>query len=185
MNQYAIGIEMDNAGVLTRSGDVYQAWFGTSYPVAQVIEAAHKNEGVVRGWHLFTPEQLFAALEVSSLLVQSYGLKEILGHEDIAPRRKFDPGPAFPMDSFRSRIFGRVDEQNVAPAEYRTKVMMYIRTGPGTQYAPLSSGPLAKGCRLLALDDGGNDWIKVQVIDTAQSAGTIKGWVNKQFVERT
>jgi N-acetylmuramoyl-L-alanine amidase len=30
-----------------------------------------------------------------------------MGHDDISPGRKFDPGPAFPMESLRTRLFGR------------------------------------------------------------------------------
>ena len=42
--------------------------------------------------------------EVAALLVREYGIKEILGHDDIAPKRKWDPGPAFPMDQFRATV---------------------------------------------------------------------------------
>jgi N-acetylmuramoyl-L-alanine amidase len=42
----------------------------------------------------------------------------VIGHDDVAPGRKSDPGPAFPMESFRSRLFGRSDDDDdlvVAP----------------------------------------------------------------------
>lgn len=185
MNQYSIGIEMDNAGTLNKVGDQYQAWFGTSYPADQVIEATHKSEKVKRAWHLYTPEQLFAALEVGSLIVQTYGLKDVIGHEDIAPRRKFDPGPAFPMASFHSRIFGRADDQAAPTVAYRTKVNLHIRTGPGSQYAPLPNSPLPAGTRLQAIDDSNSDWLKVHVLDTIQGAMDMQGWVSKQFVVRS
>jgi N-acetylmuramoyl-L-alanine amidase len=41
------------------------------------------------------------------VLCQTYGIAEIAGHDDIAPTRKRDPGPAFAMDSFVSRVLGR------------------------------------------------------------------------------
>jgi N-acetylmuramoyl-L-alanine amidase len=38
---------------------------------------------------------------VSKLLVERYNLDDLIGHEDIAPSRKTDPGPAFPMANLR------------------------------------------------------------------------------------
>ena len=50
--------------------------------------------------------QLYAATEVGKLLVDHYNLKDVLGHDDVAPGRKSDPGPAFPMESFRADLIG-------------------------------------------------------------------------------
>jgi hypothetical protein len=50
---------------------------------------------------------LGSAVELARLLTRTYSLKDVLGHEDIAPGRKVDPGPAFPMRSFRAYLFGR------------------------------------------------------------------------------
>ena len=41
------------------------------------------------------------------VLHAAYEFDDILGHEEISPKRKVDPGPAFPLDSMRSRILGR------------------------------------------------------------------------------
>jgi N-acetylmuramoyl-L-alanine amidase len=106
LNRYSIGIELDNAGYLTRHSNRWLSWFEAEYDDSDTIEAVHQHETQPRGWHTFTSEQIETALEVANLLVNYYNLREVLGHDDIAPGRKLDPGPAFPMASFRARLFG-------------------------------------------------------------------------------
>jgi N-acetylmuramoyl-L-alanine amidase len=188
LNSHSIGIELDNAGPLSRSGDDWVAWFGSRYPSDQVIEAAHKfSPGEIRGWHLYTPDQLFAAIEAANLLVRHYQLRDVLGHEDIAPGRKSDPGPAFPMESFRSRLFGRPDEPEVeqapeAPKVYRATSKLNVRGGPGSQYAALEGSPLPRGAKLaiLAEQDG---WFKVDVLDIVNGVMDLQGWVHGRYIE--
>ncbi|MGB0910547.1 MAG: N-acetylmuramoyl-L-alanine amidase, partial [Nitrospirales bacterium] len=97
LNQYSIGIEMDNAGPLKLVGTKLQAWFGKFYPKAQAFQGKHKLETEVQWWHTYTEIQITTAVELAKLLVKTYQLKEIVGHDDIAPDRKRDPGPAFPL----------------------------------------------------------------------------------------
>jgi N-acetylmuramoyl-L-alanine amidase len=182
LNNYSLGIEMDNAGYLTRaSGGKWCAWFGDAYPDDQVIEVVHKHETIKRGWQLYTPEQLHLGLEVAQVLIEHYHLKDILGHEDIAPGRKTDPGPAFPLSNFRSRLFGRAD--NPDKPIYRTTVLVNIRSGPGTQYPTLNEGPLPKNARLQMLGEDGT-WMQVDVLDEVRSVMDIQGWVHKRFVTK-
>lgn len=112
MNKHSIGIELDNPGKLVRQGAGFRSLsLGTEYSESEVIVATHKHQSAPAGWHVYPTAQLEAAFEVASLLVQHYALKDVLGHEDIAPHRKSDPGPAFPMDSFRTRLFGRAEDR--------------------------------------------------------------------------
>lgn len=181
MNNFSIGIELDNAGVLTKIGTTWQAWFGTKVPNEQVLEAIHKNESVMRGWQMYTPEQLFVALEVASLLVQTYKLEDIIGHDDIAPGRKSDPGPAFPMDSFRSRLYGRADD-GVDDGIYEATSNLNVRTGAGAQFDLHPASSLPRGTRLKATGQESGDWMEIDVMGEVKGYKDIHGWVNRGFV---
>ncbi len=184
LNKYSIGIELDNAGKLEKSQDgVWHTWYGDIIDNSQVLEAPHKNYPTIPyGWQLYTPEQLLITLEIAELLVNTYKLKDIVGHDDIAPRRKTDPGPAFPMSSFRSRILGRADVEE-DEGIYRTTANLNIRNGPGTSYQKLDIAPLPKGVRLQIIDAEGV-WKMVQVLDEVKGEMDISGWVHSNYIER-
>lgn len=176
LNQHSIGIEMDNAGQLRQIGDHYAAWFGGNFPKDQVIFAAHKNGGPVAPWHAYTDIQIQRALELGELLAASYGLQDVLGHEDIAPGRKTDPGPAFPLASIRSRILGR---ENDAPQRFRVIADdgLNIRSGPGAEF-PTVAPPLRKGTEVELLQPG-ERWSKVEVAGPTD----LEGWVNHRYLQ--
>ena len=103
-NQYSIGIEIDNAGQLEQKDGEYVSWFGQDYPEEEVFWGVHRNQIEATPWHRFTKVQVEAVEELCRLLIAEYGLRHILGHEEIAPQRKIDPGPAFPLDGLRARL---------------------------------------------------------------------------------
>lgn len=176
LNEYAIGIEMDNAGRLTRIGDKLTAWFGVIYPDDQAIQAKHKLDQAPSWWHTYSEKQIDLALKLAVLLVKEYGLTDVIGHDDIAPERKRDPGPAFPLESIRSRALGRKGEQD---ERYRvTAESLNIRKGPGTEYDPAAPA-LRKGTLLLLLEKGAR-WTKVEV----EGQGDLEGWVSNKYIER-
>jgi N-acetylmuramoyl-L-alanine amidase len=105
-NKFSIGIEIDNAGLLEKRGDKYISWFGRTYPENDVVYAVHRNEFSSRYWHLYTEVQIEQVENICHLLMEYYPVKSILGHEEISPGRKTDPGPAFPLDKIRMRLSG-------------------------------------------------------------------------------
>ncbi len=112
INNYSIGIELDNAGMMKRSGNRWVSTFGRVYPEDEVLTAPHKSmPNVIYGWHRYTDIQLKTAAEVVAALVREYGIQEIIGHDDVAPGRKWDPGPAFPMEKFRQDVAALVSGQ--------------------------------------------------------------------------
>lgn len=108
LNQYSIGIELVNAGKLRKnSNGQWVTWSNKIIPAADVTVAKHKDESSEAGWHEYPEAQLNAASMVGSLLHKKYSFTDVLGHEDVSPGRKVDPGPLFPMNSFRSIVLGR------------------------------------------------------------------------------
>lgn len=96
LNSCSIGIELANAGndSSALSWARKQKGFGS-------IRAKHKHGGPEMEWEKFPEAQLQACEEVSKALVARYNLNDIKGHDDVAPNRKNDPGPAFPMSALR------------------------------------------------------------------------------------
>jgi N-acetylmuramoyl-L-alanine amidase len=179
LNKHSVGIELDNPGRLERQGGQWRSWFGVAYPDGEVLEAAHRHEpGRTSGWTLYTPEQLDSLVEVAAALVPTYKLQAILGHDDIAPRQKSDPGPAFPMDSFRARIFGRKDDE---VATYVTRAPLNIRVGPGAHHEKVRPAPLPVNTKLEVLSERGV-WREVMVSDELDGAVALHGWVHGQYI---
>lgn len=93
LNSCSIGIELANAGDDTK---LARRW--SKMPL---VAAAHRNGGPVKDWEDFPPALLAACTKVVHALVKRYRLDDITGHDCIAPERKTDPGPAFPMEKLR------------------------------------------------------------------------------------
>lgn len=176
LNNYSIGIEIDNAGELTKTGNKYLTWFNAEIPAEDVIEARHKQRTTNSFWQTYTPIQIERSLELARLLVQAYGLTDIVGHEDIAPLRKNDPGPAFPLANIRSSSIGRADDQD--DVFVVTVDDLNIRKGPGIEFDPVAA-PLQKDTRVLLLEARAR-WSLVDV----EGDNDLEGWVNNKFIAR-
>ncbi|WMJ72180.1 N-acetylmuramoyl-L-alanine amidase [Cytophagaceae bacterium ABcell3] len=178
-NQYSIGIELDNAGELTRRNGGYYSWFGRRYAKEEVVKAVHRNETVEKYWHAFSERQIALVYDLCILLKETYNIKYILGHEEVSPNRKLDPGPAFPLDKLRDKILNPDRSQNEAespeiPEEGVVSASsLNIRLQPDVE-SERAARPLPNGTKVKILEakDG---WYKVQTL--------LEGWVNGKYIK--
>jgi N-acetylmuramoyl-L-alanine amidase len=177
LNKYSIGIEIVNSGPLTKSGTVYRSWFGSAFNPSDVIEATHRNETKPSFWHTYTEEQILVVQEICQLLIDEYTIKLILGHEEIAPMRKQDPGPAFPLDRIRNKLLGESRNSNASaelPELGRVSAnVLNIRSAPANDASKVAL-PLVKGTKVKILDES-NGWYKVST--------EIEGWILGKYID--
>ena len=182
LNKYSIGIELDNAGELNdNSNGTYLSWFNKAYPENEVFFGTHRHADEPSYWHAYTEQQLEVTFDICHLLVDHYKIKEILGHEEISPGRKTDPGPAFPLDTLREEVLtdnrksdgraeNRLDFENHALVNASK---LNIRRGPGTGY-DLAGDPLRRGDMVKSLREQFG-WTEVEY--------KLRGWVSKKYLD--
>jgi N-acetylmuramoyl-L-alanine amidase len=182
MNHYSIGIEIDNAGLLEKRADGYYTHFSKRIDNSQVVLARHKNGTEEQAWEAFTEKQIEAVELICLSIKEQYPIIDIVGHDDISPGRKIDPGPAFPLESLRNRVlFGRKDDQQddqITEPETSAGVVSADYLNIRQQAAPdspLVSDPLPKGTKLRILEND-NGWLHVKV--------DMEGWVSQRWVKK-
>ena len=181
LNAHSIGIELANWGYLQRTGSGWASYTGVKIP--DPVIATHRNgnpDGVPSpcGWEPYPQAQLDAAVDVARVLVREYGIKEIVGHDDISKGRKWDPGPAFDMARFRAQVFGEDGEDG----DTRMRVMpadgLNLRTGPGVHFAAIEKLPAGTIVDPIGAD---GNWVEVSVL-TAAAAPRATGWVHGEYL---
>lgn len=180
LNQFSIGIELDNAGELTKNeAGHFLSWFNKIYNPDEVFQGVHRNQSQVSFWHTYTPAQIEITFAICQVLCQHYGMKEIVGHEEIAPQRKIDPGPAFPLEKLRACISADRSEDGSDIQEglqLPCKVVatkLNVRSGPGEEFNAVAM-PLAMGQPVKVIARHGG-WSKVEF--------TRSGWVRNRYLE--
>jgi N-acetylmuramoyl-L-alanine amidase len=179
-NKYSIGIEIDNAGLLTKTGVEFSSWFGRRYPEQDVVEAVHRNGSETAFWHRYEEEQITAVQALCEALVDTYLINAILGHEEIAPKRKQDPGPAFPLDRLRDRVLNRDRSEEGEETEITSRTRGFVTAGKlnirsrPNSGSPMIAPPLRKGTMVNILQKK-NGWYEVEV--------ATRGWVSSDYVK--
>lgn len=102
LNHCSIGIELANSGDLGANRFPPTTGSGLGGKLVPQVKLRHKNGGRLTNWEEYDPRQIDVLQDVARLLCQRYKLDDLVGHDDIAPNRKVDPGPAFPMSMLRA-----------------------------------------------------------------------------------
>lgn len=172
-NRFSIGIEIDNWGILTKREDgTYRSWAGTAVAPSLVIKARHKNGGPESYWETYPEKQLRDLEVITAAILKAYpSIKDIVGHDDIAPGRKADPGPAFPMSRFQNLLEDRGSGASTIKTVWAST--LNVRSGPGTSFSTLDWGPLPKGTIVEVVVDG--EWSQI-------SYNGNLGWVADRFL---
>ena len=105
----------NNGEIITLVPDLYVAWHaGISnwkkykYLNKNSIGIEISNPGHNFNYKKFSKKQIFAILKLSKFLIKKYNIKanNFLGHSDIAPNRKIDPGEKFPWKYLSKKKIG-------------------------------------------------------------------------------
>ena len=105
----------NNGEIITLVPDLYVAWHsGISswrkykFLNKNSIGIEISNPGHNFKYKNFSKKQIFALLKLSKFLIKKYKIKadNFLGHSDIAPNRKIDPGEKFPWKYLSKKKIG-------------------------------------------------------------------------------
>jgi N-acetylmuramoyl-L-alanine amidase len=106
VNNFSIGVDLENVGHLSRKGFGWVDTYGRQYDDGSGGPFVTSER---RAWEPYTVPQMAAACELTARLVEAFPhlvnehyadtKLRLVGHEHVAPTRKVDPGPAFDWDA--------------------------------------------------------------------------------------
>jgi len=115
-NAFAFGIEIANPGPLKQqTNGSLRTVYEKPWPISDAIEAEHKSGSAPRDWShwaQYSDEEIDLVIQLVGLWRMHYGITDVVGHDDISPGRKSDPGPAFPIEFVRKAVFGAMQSES-------------------------------------------------------------------------
>ena len=75
-----------------------RTWLNASSIGIEMVNEGYKDTVLGRQWAAWSPQQIETLLVLLKDITSRYelGIDRVIGHADIAPQRKLDPGPLFP-----------------------------------------------------------------------------------------
>lgn len=138
VNGFAIGIEISNPGKLAKTAAGYvndiKVKVGAKEDVQHVATPQH-GDGF---WLAYTPAQVAAVTALCRAIAATYGVKFISTHYEIAPGRKIDVNPRFPLAQVRHDTFAPADAGEDREDDPPTPDLSAM---PGARIVPTSEPP--------------------------------------------
>lgn len=106
VNGRTIGIEIDNVGPLIPQDGGFVTLSGKPF----TGPGASYQWGDYLHWEAYTPEAIDTVVELTKKLIVEFPEvgadlnTRLVGHVDVDPSRKIDPGPLFPWEILRERV---------------------------------------------------------------------------------
>lgn len=94
-----------------------RTWLNSSSIGIEIVNPGFKDTPTGRVWYPYTEDQVQSLMVLLKDISKRHGIKprDIIGHSDIAPLRKLDPGPLFPWKRLAAEGLGLwPNEQSVA-----------------------------------------------------------------------
>jgi len=171
----SLGIGLIYPGFLTdRSGYYYSR---NRFDPLSIIRAQSVNDNKQRWYPLYPQDQLEALLEITRLLVQAFGIEQILMNQEI---NQFDrnSGPAFPINRLRQLL---QDEDTATELQELITSDADIFLQPGGEGMKLLDQPVPAQTSITATDED-EGWMLVEVMKTLEERRWIVGWIKSDKV---
>lgn len=139
MNSYSIGIELINPGFSEINKDPC-----TTNEKLWNQQTGKQISGSSYLWYEFTPKQVESLITLCKEIIKRHKIpaQNILGHSDIAPGRKVDPGPLFPWKILAEQGIGiwwndiqSINSYNIADLQKKLQQFGYHITITGKEDA--------------------------------------------------
>lgn len=119
-NDDHVGVEVICSGKLGFTQGIFRTWFKKIIPGKDVRKVKAKDNVKAGYYHTFTDEQEKALVDLCLYLdanYESFSLDNVLGHDEVAPSRKNDPGGSLSMTMPEFRDFLKAKKRERAENE--------------------------------------------------------------------
>jgi N-acetylmuramoyl-L-alanine amidase len=161
VNSFSIGIEIDNWGWLNNEGYSHA---GVKVPEEFQFKGTRNGPSL---WEAYRSEQLEAVSQVIAAICDYYDIEDIVGHEDVSPGRKQDPGPA--LDGFISQMkkehlkdFPVEGKSQIIPAKGTKKTTTGLNLRQDADKTSLILTTIPKGSSVEILKEPYPGWFQVR-----------------------
>jgi N-acetylmuramoyl-L-alanine amidase len=182
-NAFSIGVEIVNPGAMTLHANGKSA-IGPdrrNYElISNNIRRAADDHHPDAFWMDYTAEQIEAVTQLCAAFKAAYEIEAVTTHWEIAPGRKVDTNPFFPLEHLRAKFFGASDADG--PPEVVTVVETSIRRWPS--YADNIVGTTVVGEVVTPIRNGSfvnNGRVEGWTLIRTESG--VEGWLNNTYLQ--